>query len=369
MNAVSPVAAASASSAYRPSRRTRWSIRLARARRWEFWPAWLFYLPVCVQVAALALKHRGLTVFTAANPGLEGGGFVGERKAVPLQWLMERAPDLVAEFERIDAEDPRARVAQASGFVARTGGYPVVLKPDIGQRGRGVAIIRNEAALRSWLDRAHGAVLVQKYIDGAEFGLFIHRDPQERSARLFSITHKCFPSVRGDGRSTLVQLIEADARARLIAPLLWTRFAERLQEVPAAGTEVPLVEIGAHCRGSLFLDAGHLAAPPLLRVVERLFEAMPDYGFGRLDLRCPSPEALRRGEGIQVLEVNGVAAEAAHIYQPGTPLRAGYASMFAQWRIAFELGAANIRRGAAATPLRELVAQIREDRRRGAHWI
>src|SRR3546814_3741424 len=47
-------------------------------------------------------------------------------------------------------------------------------------------------------------------------------------------------------------LIAADARARLIAPLLWQRFATRLHEVPADGEVFPLVEIGAHCRGSLF---------------------------------------------------------------------------------------------------------------------
>lgn len=337
-------------------------------RRWEFWPAWLFYIPVCFYVACLALKHRGITVFTAANPGLESGGFVGDRKAVPLRWLMDHAPDLVAEFERIDSESLDARIASARQFVSRTGGYPVVLKPDIGQRGRGVAIIRDDADLRAWLMAASGAVLVQKYIDGAEFGLFIHRDPASGAACLYSITHKCFPAVAGDGRSTLVQLIERDARARLIAPLLWQRFADRLQWVPAAHERVPLVEIGAHCRGSLFLDANELATPALLRVVERLFDAMPGYSFGRLDLRCPSPEALSRGEGIKVLEVNGVAAEAAHIYQPGTPLRAGYRSMFLQWRIAYELGAANIRRGAIATPLREVLAQIEDDRKRGALW-
>lgn len=367
MNA-QPSTIASGGAAYTPSPATRLSIRLARARRWEFWPAWLFYIPVCFYVAWLALKHRGLTVFTAANPGLEGGGFVGERKAVPLAWLMRNAPELAAEFELIEHGDASDRIARARRFVERSGGYPAVLKPDIGQRGRGVAIVRDEAALRAWLIAASGAVLVQKYIEGAEFGLFIHRDPQTNAARLYSITHKCFPAVTGDGRATLAQLIERDARARLIAPLLWTRFADRLDWAPAAGERVPLVEIGAHCRGSLFLDANHLASPALLGVVERLFEAMPDYGFGRLDVRCPSPEALSRGEGIKVLEVNGVAAEAAHIYQPGTPLLDGYRSMFTQWRIAYELGAANVRRGAAATPLRELVARIREDRIRGAHW-
>ena len=40
----------------------------------------IFYLPVAVYVACLALRYRSLTLFTAGNPGIEAGGFVGESK-------------------------------------------------------------------------------------------------------------------------------------------------------------------------------------------------------------------------------------------------------------------------------------------------
>src|SRR3546814_6926007 len=78
-----------------------------------------------------------------------------------------------------------------------------------------------------------------------------------------------------DGQRTLAQLIAADARARLIAPLLWQRFATRLHEVPADGEVFPLVEIGAHCRGSLFLDASTLTSAKLSSAIGRVFEAIP----------------------------------------------------------------------------------------------
>src|SRR5207249_10309001 len=45
----------------------------AWARRWthwEFWPAWLFYIPVGVYYAWLAIRHRSLSVPTSANPGI-----------------------------------------------------------------------------------------------------------------------------------------------------------------------------------------------------------------------------------------------------------------------------------------------------------
>jgi hypothetical protein len=232
-----------------------------------------------------------------------------------------------------------------------------------------VAVIRDDEALVAYLTRAAGDVLVQRYVGGEEYGLFVYRDPRDGAARLYSITQKCFPTVTGDGRRPLVELIADDPRARLIAPLLWQRFAAQLHEIPARGRIVPLVEIGAHCRGSLFLDASALATPELLAVVARIFEAIPGFHFGRLDLRTPSAAALRAGGEMRLLEVNGVTAEAAHIYHPDTPLRRGYASMFRQWRLAFEIGAANAARGAAITGPFELLHRFRIDLRRGEAWF
>ena len=348
----------------------RLSIRWARAIRWEFWPAWLFYIPVVVYILWLGLRFGKPTVFTAANPAFAAGGVVGESKTEALAPLQAQAPDTVARFETIAGRLAAGeRIAQARRFVGDNTGYPVILKPDIGCRGRGVAVIRNDAQLCAYLQDAPGDVLVQRYIDGEEFGVFVYRQPGSGEAVIYSITHKCFPVLLGDGRHTLAELIAADARARLIAPLLWRRFAARLQDVPPPGERIALVEIGAHCRGSLFLDASHLATPALRATIERIFAAIPGFRFGRLDLRCPSAAALSAGEDLRVLEVNGVTAEAAHIYHPGTPLRVGYASIVRQWRIAFEIGAEQARHGAKLTGAFELLRLFREDLHRGKQWF
>jgi hypothetical protein len=355
---------------YRPSLAERVTVRFARLLRWEFWPAWVFYPPVVVYILWLGLRHGRPLAFTATNPGLDASGFVGEQKADCLLPLSQHAPDLVAPLILVPLSEPLAlRIAQAQQFVDVQGGYPVILKPNVGQRGRGVAIIRDEEALHDYLARAPGDVIAQRYIDGAEFGVFVYREPQSGVARILSVTSKQFPQVVGDGARPLHRLIRDHERARLIAPLLWRKFANRMEWVPAAGESVPLVEIGAHCRGSLFRDASQLATPALHAVVERLFAALPGYHFGRLDLRCPSAEALTRGEGIRILEVNGVSAEAAHIYEPGTPLWRGYASMLNQWRIAFVIGAANARAGARTLGVHELFSRVIEDNRRGRDWF
>ena len=51
-----------------------------RLSRWEFWPPYLFYPPVVAYIAYLGIRFRSWTLFTAANPAIPAGGFVGESK-------------------------------------------------------------------------------------------------------------------------------------------------------------------------------------------------------------------------------------------------------------------------------------------------
>ena len=361
-------AAAAAKTAVRPGLVERLRVKAARLARWEFWPAWAFYPPVAAYIAARCLRSGSLTPFTATNPGILASGFIGETKHEALAPLQGNAPQFCARFIRIEAAQPRSAQLDALRAFATEYGYPIVCKPDIGQRGRGVAVIRSEAQARDWLAGARGDVIVQRYVSGAEFGVFVYRDPATARVELLSIVRKCFPQVIGDGRRTLAELIRDDARARLIAPGLWQRFASRLGEVPPEGEVFPLVEIGAHCRGSLFLDGNDLKSEGLRAAMSAILDAVPGYHFGRIDLRCPDEAALRAGQGIQVMEMNGVTAESAHIYNPGAPLLEAWKTMIAQWRLAIEIGEANIARGARPTSLPALWRLWRADLERGAHW-
>jgi hypothetical protein len=224
--------------------------RWRRLTRWEFWPRWAFYPPVVLYILWLALKHRSLLLFTAANPAIPGGGFVGESKSAILRGL-SGSPDLVAAFELIPASlTATERIAQALAFRDRLAlDWPVVLKPDIGERGSGVAIVRSEAELRAYLERAAGDTIVQAYAPGVEFGVFYIRRPGELEGRIFSITDKRFPAVTGDGMATLEELILYDDRAVCMAPFYLRKHASQLTRVPRAGEVVPLVELGTHCGG------------------------------------------------------------------------------------------------------------------------
>ena len=348
----------------------RLSIAWQRAIRWEFWPAWLFYIPIIAWIVCLGLRHRMPTAFTAANTALDNGGVVGERKHQALQPLQDNAADLVARFSLIEDGTEEQRWRELHQFMQfHNLKFPIVLKPDVGQRGRGVFVADDETSARDYLGRFHGLVIAQEFIDGEEFGVFISREPGTGKLQILSIVHKVFPSIVGDGNSTLRHLILQDPRARLIAGTLFQAWREQLKQVPAAGQKVALVQIGSHCRGSVFLDACYLQSQDLEKTLERLSDAVPGYRFGRIDLRAPSQRDLQQGQGLKVLELNGVTSESAHIYHPGSSLLNAYKAMFRQWSIAFRLGRAHVQDGARLTSAFQLLSLFREDLKRSEEWF
>jgi membrane protein DedA with SNARE-associated domain len=340
--------------------------RWRRLVRWEFWPLWLFQLPVVAHWLWLGLRHRHWTLFTAANPGIPGGGFVLESKSEILGSIGAR--DAVPAFRKLvlpDAAHERVALVAAAHAEAAFG-FPVVGKPDVGERGEGVTIARDPGELSAWAAVAPREAILQRYVGGDEFGVFYVRRPGDEAGWIFSLTAKELPSVEGDGERSLEELILADDRAVCMAPLYLETNAARLDTVPAAGERLRLVEIGNHCRGAVFRDGRALATPALTRRIESLARSFPGFQFGRFDLRAPSLADFQAGRELQILEVNGVTSEATHIYEPGASLVAAYRTLFAQWRLAFEIGAANAARGARVTRFGELLRLLGERRRRAA---
>lgn len=333
----------------------------ARWTRWEFWPAWLFYLPVAAKYLQLAARHRSLTLPTAANPGLEAGGLVGESKFATLADLRRTSPEFTAEAWRLDAGPAEARLAALRRLAAEQGlAPPFVLKPDIGQRGAGVKVIRTGADAAALLRHTTAPLVVQRYVAGPfEAGLFYVRQPHEPHGRLFAITEKIFPELTGDGVRTVEELVRADDRARCVADRYLARFAARRAEVLPAGGTLRLVEAGNHAQGCIFRDGARLWSPELEARVDAISRRSEGFFIGRYDVRYASEEELRAGRGFKILELNGASAEATNVYDARTSLRAAYRTLFEQWRLVFAIGAANRAAGVRPMAPRELLRRWR----------
>ncbi|HSO76688.1 MAG TPA: alpha/beta fold hydrolase [Blastocatellia bacterium] len=336
-----------------------------RMTRWEFWPMWAFYPPVICYVLFLALKHRSLTVFTAANPAMPASGFIGESKLDILRGL-SGSNGYLARSSLIDASlDLDRKIGSAKCFIAKHDlCFPVVLKPDQGQRGTGVAIVRSTEEADRYLSNAPVDTIIQEYAPGSEFGVFYCRRPNEKRGRIFSITEKRMPAVTGDGVNSLEKLILADDRAVCMARFLLDKHAARAGEVPAEGERVQLVEIGTHCKGALFLDGSWIKTPELETRIDEISRSFDGFYFGRFDIRTPSVDDFRAGRNFKIVELNGVTSEATHIYDPRNSLIDAYRILFEQWRLAFEIGAKNRERGVKLSSLRELLKGLTDYRMR-----
>lgn len=327
--------------------RGRWKRRTA----WEFWPPYVTYLPILPWIVWLALRHRGLSKVTAANPGMPAGGFVGESKADILEALGPHREEIPAFVLLRAADGAGARAAAARAFVAARPGDAVILKPNAGQRGSGVARLSNPATIeRRARDLDHDALL-QECVEGDEFGVFYAREPGQARGRVFGVTVKVLPTVTGDGRRTVEELLLDDDRACALHGVYLRELGPRAEAVPAPGETVRLVEVGTHARGAVFLDGAHLVTPALEDAVERIVGPYEGFHFGRFDVRAPSAEHLARGEGLRVLELNGVTSEATHVYDPAHSILAAYRILYRQWELAYAIGAHQAARGAPTTGL------------------
>ncbi len=262
---------------------------------------------------------------------------------------------------------PQGDLATAENALDRAGiGFPLVAKPDIGCNGTGVRLIGDRAQLGRYLEDfpRQCAVMLQEFApEEGEAGIFYVREPGGGPGRITSITFKHAPHVIGDGHSTLRQLILADPRAGRVPHLYLPRLAGRLDQVPGRGEQVRLVFVGNHCKGSVFENATHEATPALTAAIERIARALPEFHFGRLDVRFASLAGLRRGEGFRIIEINGAGSEATHVWDPATTLREAWRAQFFHYGAAFRIGAANRARGHRPSGLRALFRLWRMQRR------
>ncbi|MEO0443511.1 MAG: carboxylate--amine ligase [Pseudomonadota bacterium] len=330
-----------------------------RALRWEFWPTWIFYIPVGIYIFLLTLRYRGLS-FTAVNPGMSGSGFVSDEKSRSLLQLQAAMPKHVAATLLLRRGQPVEQQLSACDqfMLSQKLSYPIVAKPESGQRGIDVAIIDDKEQLRGYLSQAHFDSIIQEYVGSIEMGVFYYRLPIQNQGHIFSLTRKCFPSITGNGRDTLEDLILAHPRLHYMARFLLAQHRSELDQVPDSGEQVALVRLGTHSRGSLFLEGESYRSKALEVVIDQLSQSLPDFFFGRYDVRANDMDSFQKGD-FKIIEVNGVTSESTNMYDPKYSVFTAYKIMFEQWRLAFVIGQQNIARGHVAMSFFSLLDKVR----------
>lgn len=296
------------------------------------WPVWVFY----------ALRLIRPTWFTAVNPAMEDSGFMGESKYA-IYKLIPKSLQPVTQF--ISVRHP---------FSEPVFSYPFIVKPDIGGRGRKLKVINTIQELKEYHLNVGEDYLIQEIVHHPlEIGVFYVRMPQEAKGKVVSLVSKDFLSVRGDGMSSVRELMQKDVRARQQIHRL--AGVVDMDNVPFLGEEVVLESIGNHCRGTKFINENNRISPELNAVMDNIGKQIPGFYYGRFDIRVPSWKDLYAGKDISIIELNGLTADPAHIFDADISLAEIYKTQFRHVRWAYRIARENLKNGAKTTPPGELL--------------
>ncbi|WP_281645761.1 ATP-grasp domain-containing protein [Parendozoicomonas sp. Alg238-R29] len=340
----------------------------------EFWPTFLVYLPVVFLWLFQTIRYRGLTVPLCANPGFYLGGLVGESKADNFLQAGDYAKKFIAPWfhltnrknDLVDLLSDAKKKMQQYGLE-----FPIIAKPDMGCRGEGVRIVRNDEQLEEYfrIFPDNAVVILQELIPWEpEAGVFYIRKPGETRGKIFSLTLKYQPYVYGNGVDTLRTLIQRDRRAGKLSHLYIKRHSEQLDDVLEPGQPFRLAFAGSHSRGAIFRDGRDLITERLTSAFDHVSKDINGFYFGRFDVRFANERSLLNGEDFRIVEVNGISSEAAHIWDSESSLREVYKTLFTQYNTLFEIGAINRDRGHKPGALRQVVSGFLKETKLGRQY-
>jgi len=303
---------------------------------------WLAYLPIIPVVVYYAIKAKRIFFFTNVNPLFSTGALMGASKYD----ILKLVPDPFMPISLM-SKPSNSRCQEVLEMMKQRGLiFPVIAKPDVGERGLLVELISDELELKKYLEANTIDIIIQEYVSYEnECGIFYIRNPLEAKGDVVSIGLKDFMKIKGDGKSSIKDLMQKDQRSKLQIKRLEGSKQNILNSVPAKGEMVNLEPIGNHCRGTCFVDGSHLKSEALNKIFDKISDEMPDVYYGRYDIKYNSWDELLEGRNFKILELNGVASEPIHVYDQNVPIFQKYKSFYSLWKKLYEISKIQKRRG------------------------
>ena len=325
---------------------------------WEYWsfgtvygllyPIWFF----------LCLRARSLFFFSASNPSIQNGGFLSESKKDIHAIIPPHLSPKTVFFSLPSNADTVIEQLNLHGLK-----YPLIGKPDVGGRGRGVKALKDEEDVRTYVQNAFLDFHIQEFVSYKnEVGIFYYRYPGQQKGTITGIVKKEFLSVTGDGQTPIKELLMKEKRAILQIDSLERIYGKGLNAVLAPGETQILVPYGNHARGAMFLDDSHRIDGELTATIDDICKQIRDFYFGRLDIRYNTWEELKQGKNFCIIEVNGAGSEPTHMYDPRHSLFFAWKEIVRHWIILWKISRMNHKRGYNYLSFKEGVKMFREDK-------
>lgn len=312
-------------------------LKLHKLTHWEYWPMKVVYFPLFPVWLYLSYKSQSFFFFNAANPYITNGGMAMESKLdIYNQMPKETYPKTVLIKNETSAEEIDSKITA----LALT--YPLIVKPDIGLKALGVEKVDRFEEILTYQSKLNKPFLIQELITfEEEVGLFYIRKPHEKNGRVTAIVHKEYLKIIGTGSHTVAELIKQNPRSYLQYKTLKKKYGDYLNHTLQANEPFILVPFGSHTRGAKFVDRSDEINDNMNRIIDNICLKLPDFYYGRLDIKCNSLAELSRGENFSIIEINGSGSEPTHIYDPKYSIFFAWKEIIKYWKIMQNISATN----------------------------
>ena len=210
----------------------------------------------------------------------------------------------------------------------------------------GVEIINKWEELEKYAQEMPLDIICQEKIDFPnEVGIFYIKYPNSEHGIISGMVGKKAVKVVGDGQNTLEALILNNPRFYFQKEYLFKKFNHLLENVIPRKEEVMLSTIGNHARGSEFVDLTTMVDEKLERQIDSISNKIPQFYFGRYDIKYNSLAELSEGKNFKIIELNGAGSAPTHIYDPNFSLLNAWKVLTRHWKYLYDISIMNQQRG------------------------
>lgn len=306
---------------------------------WTHWPFSIFYFPLFFVWGFYCLRSRAAWFFSPSNPTIAFGGFEGESKSEIYAQLPQHL------YPQTLVVTPRSSEAECFAKIQKMFPFPFVVKPDVGMKGILFRLIEKEEQWLQYHRHMPANYLVQAYVPYPhEVSVFYCRMPHQQKGKITAIIQKNLLQVTGNGKDTLLGLLQQKEDAETFLPQIKKQQGQRLHRVLEKEESIYLSLVGNRMNGATFTNLTHLADDALLHLFDAI--SLPTgFCYGRYDIKCNSVEAMKRGRDFLILEFNGAGSIPNHIYTPGVTLWQAYGEILRHWRSLYVISKAHHKAG------------------------
>ncbi len=302
---------------------------------------WTLYLPLSPYYIYLSFKAKSFGFFNATNPGIKNGGLSLESKIELAKILPKELQPNTIFYSFNGSILINQRTLEEQGIF-----FPVIVKPDLGCRGKNVVLLSSYEELQNHLKTIWYDVVIQNYIDlPEECGIFYCRYPNEKEGFISGIVYKKGIEIIGDGVRRVEEILLDSSRYEGHVDSLKITSKEVMGQILSKGESICLSKIGNHSRGATFYDYSHSITPELTQTINAISLKIEGFYYGRFDIKYHTWQELNEGKNIQIIELNGAGSESTHMYDPKHSYLFALLEMKKHWKIMYEIAGQNKKRG------------------------